>query len=132
MIAMIDNYDSFTYNLVQYFGELGADIQVFRNDQVSLPELAALFSKCRILVSNDTGPMHLGAAVGVPTLGIFSIARPEHYSPLGRFSRYVRSRSIKMVAVETVYAEFLQIQASIRKANLDWVGPTDSKSSLDF
>jgi len=97
-----------------------------------LPELAALFSKCRILVSNDTGPMHLGAAVGVPTLGIFSVARPEHYSPLGRFSRYVRSQSIQMVAVETVYAEFLQIQESMRKANLDWVGPTDSKSSLDF
>jgi ADP-heptose:LPS heptosyltransferase len=93
---------------------------------LGLPELAALFSKCRILVSNDTGPMHLGAAVGVPTLGIFSVARPEHYSPLGRFSRYVRSRSIQMVSVETVFAEFLQIQESMRKANPDWVRPTES------
>ena len=42
MLALIDNYDSFTYNLVQYFGELGADIRVFRNDQVSLNELIAL------------------------------------------------------------------------------------------
>jgi anthranilate synthase/phosphoribosyltransferase len=42
MLALIDNYDSFTYNLVQYFGELGADIRVFRNDQVSLDELIAL------------------------------------------------------------------------------------------
>ncbi len=42
MLALIDNYDSFTYNLVQYFGELGADIRVFRNDQVSLDELVAL------------------------------------------------------------------------------------------
>jgi anthranilate synthase/phosphoribosyltransferase len=42
MLALIDNYDSFTYNLVQYFGELGADIRVFRNDQVSLGELIAL------------------------------------------------------------------------------------------
>jgi len=42
MLALIDNYDSFTYNLVQYFGELGADIRVFRNDQISLNELIAL------------------------------------------------------------------------------------------
>ena len=102
---------------------------------LGLPELAALFSKCRILVSNDTGPMHLGAAVGVPTLGIFSVARPEHYSPLGRFSRYVRSRSIQTVAAETVYTEFLQIQESMREANVDWVGPgfpTASEPSVDF
>ncbi|MDD3765530.1 MAG: anthranilate/aminodeoxychorismate synthase component II, partial [Nevskiales bacterium] len=39
---MIDNYDSFTYNLVQYFGELGADVRVFRNDQISVDEVAAL------------------------------------------------------------------------------------------
>ena len=36
MLALIDNYDSFTYNLVQYLGELGEDIRVFRNDQISL------------------------------------------------------------------------------------------------
>ena len=42
MLVLIDNYDSFTYNLVQYFGELGADIKVFRNDQVSLKELETL------------------------------------------------------------------------------------------
>lgn len=42
MLVLIDNYDSFTYNLVQYFGELGADIKVFRNDQVTLNQLIAL------------------------------------------------------------------------------------------
>jgi anthranilate synthase/phosphoribosyltransferase len=42
MLALIDNYDSFTYNLVQYFGELGAEVCVFRNDQVALDELIAL------------------------------------------------------------------------------------------
>jgi anthranilate synthase/aminodeoxychorismate synthase-like glutamine amidotransferase len=40
MIAMIDNYDSFTYNLVQYLGELGADVRVFRNDEVTVEEIA--------------------------------------------------------------------------------------------
>jgi anthranilate synthase/phosphoribosyltransferase len=42
MLALIDNYDSFTYNLVQYFGELGAEVRVFRNDQVTLDELIKL------------------------------------------------------------------------------------------
>src|SRR5687767_9331494 len=42
MLALIDNYDSFTYNLVQYFGELGAEVRVFRNDQVALNDLVAL------------------------------------------------------------------------------------------
>ncbi|MBI5303498.1 MAG: aminodeoxychorismate/anthranilate synthase component II [Chloroflexi bacterium] len=40
MILVIDNYDSFTYNLVQYLGELGAELQVFRNDQVTLGDIA--------------------------------------------------------------------------------------------
>jgi para-aminobenzoate synthetase component 2 len=52
MIAMIDNYDSFTYNLVQYLAELGASVEVFRNDQVSVPELAKL------------GPSHLVVSPG--------------------------------------------------------------------
>jgi len=42
MILMIDNYDSFTYNLVQYFGELGAEVQVHRNDQITVDEVVSL------------------------------------------------------------------------------------------
>ncbi|MES2684317.1 MAG: aminodeoxychorismate/anthranilate synthase component II [Pseudomonadota bacterium] len=41
MILMVDNYDSFTYNLVQYFGELGAEVEVHRNDQITVDEIAA-------------------------------------------------------------------------------------------
>ncbi|MEM7359980.1 MAG: aminodeoxychorismate/anthranilate synthase component II [Pseudomonadota bacterium] len=42
MLVMIDNYDSFTYNLVQYLGELGADVKTFRNDEISTAEIAEL------------------------------------------------------------------------------------------
>lgn len=54
MILIIDNYDSFTYNLVQYLGELGADIQVVRNDQVTLEEIHELNPE-RIVVSPGPG-----------------------------------------------------------------------------
>ena len=50
MLLMIDNYDSFTYNLVQYFGELGQDVQVVRNDALSVDEIAAL-NPARIVIS---------------------------------------------------------------------------------
>ena len=39
MLLMIDNYDSFTYNLVQYFGELGQEVNVYRNDEISVSEI---------------------------------------------------------------------------------------------
>ena len=42
MLVMIDNYDSFTYNIVQYFAELGAEVRVFRNDEITVQEIAAL------------------------------------------------------------------------------------------
>ncbi|MDP2134257.1 MAG: anthranilate/aminodeoxychorismate synthase component II, partial [Sulfuritalea sp.] len=50
MLLMIDNYDSFTYNLVQYFGELGEDVKVFRNDAITLKEIAAM-NPARIVIS---------------------------------------------------------------------------------
>ncbi len=54
MILVIDNYDSFTYNLVQLMGELGADLQVARNDQISLEEIKAM-SPERIVISPGPG-----------------------------------------------------------------------------
>ena len=50
MLLMIDNYDSFTYNLVQYFGELGEETLVYRNDKISIPEIEALTPE-RIIIS---------------------------------------------------------------------------------
>jgi anthranilate synthase/aminodeoxychorismate synthase-like glutamine amidotransferase len=54
MIAMIDNYDSFTYNLVQYLGELGAEVRVFRNDEISVDEIEAL-QPSHVVVSPGPG-----------------------------------------------------------------------------
>jgi anthranilate synthase/aminodeoxychorismate synthase-like glutamine amidotransferase len=65
MILVIDNYDSFTYNLVQYLGELGADVNVVRNDTVSLEEIAASRPE-RIVISPGPGrPEHAGVTMSV-------------------------------------------------------------------
>ena len=63
MILMIDNYDSFTYNLVQYFGELGADLKVYRNDTLTLEDVKRLKPE-RIVISPGPGrPENAGISV---------------------------------------------------------------------
>ena len=70
MLLMIDNYDSFTYNLVQYFGELEQDVVVYRNDEISLDQIAAL-KPARIVIS--PGPCTPNeAGVSVPLIGRFA------------------------------------------------------------
>ncbi len=78
MLLMIDNYDSFTYNLVQYFGELKQEVVVFRNDEVSLDEIAAL-QPAQIVISpgpctpNEAGisvPLIRRFAGEIPILGV--------------------------------------------------------------
>lgn len=78
-----------------------------------LIELAAMMSQCTLLVSNDTGPMHLGAAVGVPTLGLFSVARPDHYRPLGSMNRWLRSLPIEALQVEEVWEQVSRMLEAI-------------------
>jgi len=60
MILMIDNYDSFTYNLVQYFGELGAEVAVHRNDQITVEQVAALRPSHIILSPGPCTPNEAG------------------------------------------------------------------------
>ena len=70
MLLMIDNYDSFTYNLVQYFGELGEDVHTYRNDEITLEKIAAL-QPDRICIS--PGPCTPNeAGVSVPLLKNFA------------------------------------------------------------
>lgn len=70
MLLMIDNYDSFTYNLVQYFGELGEDVQTYRNDEISLEKIAQL-KPDRICISPGPCTPH-EAGVSVPVLQHFA------------------------------------------------------------
>lgn len=78
MLLMIDNYDSFTYNIVQYFGELGAHVQVHRNDQITLEQVHALKPDLICISPGPCAPAQAGISVElikhyagkVPILGV--------------------------------------------------------------
>jgi anthranilate synthase component 2 len=77
-LLMIDNYDSFTYNLVQYFGELGAEVLVYRNDEISLADIAALKPSHLVVSPGPCSPAEAGISVAaiqhfagkLPILGV--------------------------------------------------------------
>ena len=78
MLLMIDNYDSFTYNLVQYFGELGEDVRVFRNDKISVQQIVSLKPNRIVVSPGPCTPNEAGVSVDVirhfagrlPVLGV--------------------------------------------------------------
>ncbi len=70
MLLMIDNYDSFTYNLVQYFGELGQEVKVYRNDEISLQQIEALQPKYLVISPGPCTPNEAG--VSVPAIQHFA------------------------------------------------------------
>ena len=70
MLLMIDNYDSFTYNLVQYFGELGEEVKVFRNDEITLDEIAALKPDQLVISPGPCTPNEAG--ISVPAIKRFA------------------------------------------------------------
>lgn len=78
MLLMIDNYDSFTYNIVQYFGELGQEVQVSRNDAISLEEIARLNPDYLVISPGPCAPAQAGISLAairefsgkIPLLGV--------------------------------------------------------------
>ncbi|WP_043701140.1 anthranilate synthase component II [Tepidimonas taiwanensis] len=77
-VLVVDNYDSFTYNLVQYFGELGAQVEVFRNDEITLEGIAARAPDRLVISPGPCSPAEAGISVAaiqhfagrVPILGV--------------------------------------------------------------
>ncbi len=65
MLLMLDNYDSFTYNLVQYFGELGADVHVHRNDKITIEEIEALNPEKIVISPGPCTPNEAGISLDV-------------------------------------------------------------------
>lgn len=78
MLLMIDNYDSFTYNIVQYFGQLGEDVQVFRNDRITVAEIEQMKPARLVISPGPCSPEEAGISVAairhfagkIPLLGV--------------------------------------------------------------
>jgi anthranilate synthase/aminodeoxychorismate synthase-like glutamine amidotransferase len=78
VLLMIDNYDSFTWNLVQYLGELGADVKVFRNDEITVEDIAAMRPEGLVISPGPCTPKQAGVSLSalrafagrIPILGV--------------------------------------------------------------
>jgi ADP-heptose:LPS heptosyltransferase len=75
-------------------------VRAFSN--LTIPQLAAVVQASDIWISNDTGPMHLGPILGVPTLALFSIGLPQHFRPRGPNDRYLLANPIEQITVREV------------------------------
>ncbi len=82
---------------------------------LSISQLAATVYTAELLISNDTGPMHLGPILGIPTLGLFSIGLPEHFRPFGKTDRYLRFNPIEGISAEEVIREVGELRSTVRR-----------------
>jgi anthranilate synthase component 2 len=110
MLLMIDNYDSFTYNLVQYFGELGADIRVYRNDEITLEEIDTLGPDQIVISPGPCTPREAG--ISVPLIREFAGRIPMLGVCLGHQSigeafggRIVRAKRVMHGKISAIHHE---------------------------
>ena len=87
-------------------------------DKLSIPQLAAAQARLAVLVSNDTGPVHLAAAVGTPIVVLIDLPTPHAYVPLAASQRLIFSQSINTIGVEEVYAATRELLSAGRTAAL--------------
>ncbi|NTY35526.1 aminodeoxychorismate/anthranilate synthase component II [Burkholderia diffusa] len=120
MLLMIDNYDSFTYNLVQYFGELGEDVHTYRNDEITLDEIARLNPDAICLSPGPSNPQHAGITLDV--LREFSGKKPILGVCLGHQAigeafggRVVRAKTIMHGKVSRIETDYRGVFADLPK-----------------
>jgi len=85
-------------------------VHTFSNLQI--PELVALVASAQLWISNDTGPMHLGPILNIPTLGLFSIGLPEHFKPIGPSDRFLRANPIDQISVRDMIETMAEMWAT--------------------
>ena len=87
-------------------------------DKLSISELAAAQSRLAVLVSNDTGPVHIAAAVGTPVVVLIDLPTPHAYVPLANTQRLIFSESVTAIEVEEVYAATRELLTTGRTSRL--------------
>ena len=107
MLLMIDNYDSFTFNLVQYFGELGQEVNVVRNDELTVAAIGALAPAHIVISPGPCTPNEAGVSLEVlrelsPTVPIFGVCLGHQSIGQAFGGRVVRSRRVMHGKTDTV------------------------------
>jgi len=87
-------------------------------DKLTIPQLAAAQARLAVFVSNDTGPVHIAAAVGTPIVVLIDLPTPHAYVPLGAAQRLLFSESINLIEVEEAYAATRELLSAGRTAAL--------------
>lgn len=87
-------------------------------DKLSIPQLASAQARLAVFVSNDTGPVHIAAAVGTPIVVLIDLPTPHAYVPLGTSQRLIFSQSINAIEVEEAYAATRELLSEGRTASL--------------
>lgn len=87
-------------------------------EKLSIPQLAAAQARLAVFVSNDTGPVHIAAAVGTPIVVLIGLPRPHAYVPTGASQRLILSESVMAIEVEQVYASTRELLSAGRTATL--------------
>ena len=81
---------------------------------LTIPHLAAAVESASLWISNDTGPLHLGPILGVPTLGLFSIGLPEHFRPTGSNDVFIQGNPIETITTEEVIGRVEELWSTVR------------------
>lgn len=85
---------------------------------LTLPQLAAALARLSVFVSNDTGPVHIAAAMGTPTVVVVNRMTPDGYAPLGENHRVIYSRALDEISVEKVYEAARSVFTAERTATI--------------
>jgi ADP-heptose:LPS heptosyltransferase len=88
--------------------------QIHLLQDLSIPQMAAVIENSRLLVSNDTGPMHLGPALAIPTLGLFSVGLPAHFRPSGSGDRFLQRESLDRITSGEVIGVIDEMWSNVR------------------
>jgi len=120
MLLMIDNYDSFTYNVVQYLGELGAAVVIHRNDEISLDEIAALAPAKIVISPGPCTPNEAGISMAVverfgPHIPMLGICLGHQIIGQVFGSDFVRARAVMHGKTSMIHHENLGVFAGLPK-----------------
>jgi len=120
MLLMIDNYDSFTYNLVQYFGELGEETLVYRNDKISISEIEALSPERIIISPGPCTPNEAGISLELVEFVLVTRVLARHLAEeLSMQRKSCTAKPLKFIIIIVMFL-LVWVIRSLRRVIIHW------------